>query len=1291
MKLRKRIAAALTALALMFTLTDPAALGGVLNSVGSAYASEIKQLRIAEKLPTPKATEKIDNSAFNVADMIDNSKTSVTWYEGKPTKDLNGSYKIPDTAYTSNFGYNKTYYAVVKYSPSTNNYASSQGIDFSYKLSITGETEYTITPWIEGSLICVLIDFSDYPTVKPKTEGAQFSATDTGYDSSKKDEVFFLEKNGHSIPSHTSISKIVSDYLPQNATITTQDPAISYKAPIVWTTQDGFTYDSAQKYDPMINSAIDFRIVGTVSLSNIPSGDSAYDTSYRDKVHADSISADTKYKVYASIHVAAATETIVPTFDTIPGTYNSEIAVKIKPTGEDGVSYYYYVGTDYDEVVNKQFETFKDKSHLYNPNVGILLSGVVNKKIDYYVRVVAYHEMKNYSTPGLVDKFTIYVKSSSATNIPEVHIKVDTPVGGSALDTTAELDKDNSSYDDEVLQISSFGSVIWSEPGQSNSALARYNTKYTMSVEVVPASPTFAFMRTPDVYVNGIRATGSNTGNGNFTIVYTFEKTGKLTDYKVISPGKVANVPSGTTVTKMESSYLPATVTVVGTTDSTISESCTVAWDLTTAVTETGDPYNPKIGKAQTVTITGRVKLPDYMEEDAEKIAVKAQIYVEEASKVSAPWAYPPDTVEGQGTTVFNSPQNITLESAVNSATIYYTIDSFENISDISKLANPTEAGGTKYIEPITLSGVPGKSLYYCIKAIATAPGMKQSDVSTFVYKVVIQKKQTAVPKATPEPGKYESSLSITLNTETPGAKIFYTLDPNATKASGFIEYTGPFDLTVAPNTTKTFALRCYAQAPSDSWKDSDISEDYVYTISVPKDKAAVPVPSTLDTASEKALTLTLSCATATADIYYSINKAITADYPGILYKAGTRITLNRVDNEVVSYKLYTYAKSNDPSLDNSLVKTYSYTIGVDYGVKSIEIYRRPTKYSYYMGEKLNVTGGMIKVTYDDETKSPQTVYITESMIQDFDSWVLGQQTLTVYYQGCTTAFNIVVRRRSSTTDDSKDDTGKTDDGKKDDTTGGKTDDTTDETPTDTGNSDGTVTEPTMDGSAVKGWTQLQKKIAAAAKNSRVKIYLNGNTSVPADIINTAMKKKITLEFVVDDMISWVIDTGTLKKTVASVSVGLKNKDVYIPSVLIDSAGESEITRIHTYGENKVGAVLYVKTGKKVNNRFANLFRYNDVSQQLDFADTSKIVASTGVAQVVPTVGGDYVLMYDTRTMLPGDADNSTTIDARDASAILKMVVGTMEIDDTCDFNGDGFVNAMDSSAILRSVVGLYR
>lgn len=1278
MKLRKRIAAAFTALALMFTLTDPAALGGIFDLVSEASAAEIIQLIIKDKLPMPEPGSLIQNSAFSVVQdsLVDEGRTDVKWYQGKPSYNISdGSANLAGKTAVTEFGYNKSYYAVVKYSPSTNNQASSNQIDFTYKLTKTNETEYKAKPWIEGSLICVVIDFSSYPTVKPKTlRDVEFSATVTGYDPTTKNEVYFTANNGHSFPSHSSLADIDSA-LPKKATIKTEDPDVYFEAPVVWLTKDGFTYTTSEKYDPKKVSAMDFRIQGTVSLASAAQSD-------QEKVHADSVST---FSVYATIHVDAAAETIAPTFATPPGTYGKDLSVKINPTGEQDVEYYYYVGKDYDEV--REHEMMMDDDHLYVPNKGIQLTGTTNRKVVYYVRVISYHPDKNVCDPGLIGEFTIYVKSSSATNIPEVHIKVDPPVGGQALDVTAELDDSSGSYDDEVLEISEFGSVIWSEPGQSSSALAQFNTRYTMNVEVVPASPTYAFMRTPDVYVNGVRATGSNTGNGNFTITYTFEKTGKLTDYRAVSPGKVANVPSGTTVTQMDSSYLPKTVTVVGTKDNRISETCSVTWDLTTAITDKGTPYNPKIGTAQTVTFTGKVRVPDYMEEDSAKMTVTAQIYVEEASKVPAPWSYPPDTVEGQGTTVFNSPQDISLESAVNSATIYYNIEAYENISDISKLADPTETGGTKYIEPITLSGVPGQSLYYCIKAIATAPGMKQSDVSTFVYKVVIEKKKTQTPKPTPEPGNYASSLTITLNTETPGAKIYYTLDPNATKSSGFIEYTGPFDLKVAANSTKTFALRTYAKAPNDNWKDSDISEDLIYKITVPKEKAAVPVPSVLDTASETAITLTLSCATAKADIYYSIDTPITSTYNGILYKSGTKITLKRVDNQVVTYKLYTYAKSNDPRIDDSLVKTYTYTVGKDYGVKSIEIVKRPAKYSYYMGEKLNVVGGLIKVTYIDETKAPETVYMTESMIQDFDSWVLGQQTLTVYYQGCTAAFNIVVRRRSSSSSDSDNkpsDSGK-DDGKKDDTT---TDPGTSDTDKDN-TTDGTVSDPTMVGSLVKGWTQLQKKIAAAAKNSRIVINLNGNTSVPADIINTAMKKKITLEFVVNDMLSWVVDTGALKKTVASLSVGLKTSDVYIPTVLIDSSGDSEIVRVHTYGKNKIGAVLYVKTGKKVNNRFANLFRYNEDSHLLDFVDTSKIISSTGVAQVVPANGGDYVLMLDTRTRLPGDADNSTTIDARDASAILKMCVGTMELDDTCDYNGDGFVNAIDSAAILRSVVGL--
>lgn len=1284
MKLRKRIAAAFTALALMFTLTDPAALGGLIGSSGVASAFTVKSLLVnttSTGIPVPEVGISLSSIKSNFSSNITAgtlSNVNVSWYEGSPSYGSNGRVILPANSVTE-FGYNRHYYAVAEYVLAAGNTADAGGVDIAYYVNDPinpTSSDITAKSWIgdTGSIFAVF-DFSTYQaTKKAKATGARFVPSgDPKYGfSADYTTVFFT------IPSHSK-TDVIEGLLPGTVTIDTEDKegsGLSFaNVPVTWKSGSSFTYEGTG-YDQTNVTGMTFTIVGTATVP----------TNRLNDIDTTSAGAKTKFTLKATITVDPADKVQKPSFSSENpdgSTFDKTTYIKLDLPKEDNVTYYYIVASSEDELNSLPF--IYDNDHTYYSSRGIMITGVVNKRVQSWIKVIGKHNEKQDSDV-LTGSFTVAMRSSTGSNIPEIHIIVDQPVGGQALDISAELDPSAPDYETETFEISDFGAVQW-KGGSGSSALAEYNTEYTMLVEVIPNSPNYVFLRTPDVYVNGVRCSGSTNDTGTFTIVYTFEKTGKLTDYRAVSPGKVANVSSGTTVTQMDSSYLPKTVTVVGTKDNRISETCSVTWDLTTAITDKGTPYNPKIGTAQTVTFTGKVRVPDYMEEDSAKMTVTAQIYVEEASKVPAPWSYPPDTVEGQGTTVFNSPQDISLESAVNSATIYYNIEAYENISDISKLADPTETGGTKYIEPITLSGVPGQSLYYCIKAIATAPGMKQSDVSTFVYKVVIEKKKTQTPKPTPEPGNYASSLTITLNTETPGAKIYYTLDPNATKSSGFIEYTGPFDLKVAANSTKTFALRTYAKAPNDNWKDSDISEDLIYKITVPKEKAAVPVPSVLDTASETAITLTLSCATAKADIYYSIDTPITSTYNGILYKSGTKITLKRVDNQVVTYKLYTYAKSNDPRIDDSLVKTYTYTVGKDYGVKSIEIVKRPAKYSYYMGEKLNVVGGLIKVTYIDETKAPETVYMTESMIQDFDSWVLGQQTLTVYYQGCTAAFNIVVRRRSSSSSDSDNkpsDSGK-DDGKKDDTT---TDPGTSDTDKDN-TTDGTVSAPTMVGSLVKGWTQLQKKIAAAAKNSRIVINLNGNTSVPADIINTAMKKKITLEFVVNDMLSWVVDTGALKKTVASLSVGLKTSDVYIPTVLIDSSGDSEIVRVHTYGKNKIGAVLYVKTGKKVNNRFANLFRYNEDSHQLDFVDTSKIISSTGVAQVVPANGGDYVLMLDTRTRLPGDADNSTTIDARDASAILKMCVGTMELDDTCDYNGDGFVNAIDSAAILRSVVGL--
>ena len=70
---------------------------------------------------------------------------------------------------------------------------------------------------------------------------------------------------------------------------------------------------------------------------------------------------------------------------------------------------------------------------------------------------------------------------------------------------------------------------------------------------------------------------------------------------------------------------------------------------------------------------------------------------------------------------------------------------------------------------------------------------------------------------------------------------------------------------------------------------------------------------------------------------------------------------------------------------------------------------------------------------------------------------------------------------------------------------------------------------------------------------------------------------------------------------------------------------------------------------------------------------------------------GDYVAMLCEFSDRPGDMDNDGIMNAKDASAILKDIVGLEPGKNPlmADFNGDGKVNAMDASAILKRIVGL--
>ena len=67
-----------------------------------------------------------------------------------------------------------------------------------------------------------------------------------------------------------------------------------------------------------------------------------------------------------------------------------------------------------------------------------------------------------------------------------------------------------------------------------------------------------------------------------------------------------------------------------------------------------------------------------------------------------------------------------------------------------------------------------------------------------------------------------------------------------------------------------------------------------------------------------------------------------------------------------------------------------------------------PSKIEYIQNyEEIDLTGGTIEITYNDETK--EEIKIQKEMISGFDNSKIGTQTITVEYEGYKTEFNVVI------------------------------------------------------------------------------------------------------------------------------------------------------------------------------------------------------------------------------------------------------------------------------------------
>lgn len=224
-----------------------------------------------------------------------------------------------------------------------------------------------------------------------------------------------------------------------------------------------------------------------------------------------------------------------------------------------------------------------------------------------------------------------------------------------------------------------------------------------------------------------------------------------------------------------------------------------------------------------------------------------------------------------------------------------------------------------------------------------------------------------------------------------------------------------------------------------------------------------------------------------------------------------------------------------------------------------------------------------------------------------------------------------------------------------------------------------TEPRPSIDGKSMS-WAEISVELAKRQDGSTVKIMLNGAYEVPADVIRVIAGKKLHIEFVADSIKSWLTDGAKISAvTAADLSAVLGSAD---RSALRGISGAD----LRVSG-TKIPADLKLSFRKEFAGQFANV--YKPANGKLVFHGCAKLGADG--AAIIPGADseGEYVVMVCEFSDMPGDINNDGVLNALDASAVLKCVVGISQGANPLmgDFNKDGTVNAIDASDILKWII----
>ena len=227
-------------------------------------------------------------------------------------------------------------------------------------------------------------------------------------------------------------------------------------------------------------------------------------------------------------------------------------------------------------------------------------------------------------------------------------------------------------------------------------------------------------------------------------------------------------------------------------------------------------------------------------------------------------------------------------------------------------------------------------------------------------------------------------------------------------------------------------------------------------------------------------------------------------------------------------------------------------------------------------------------------------------------------------------------------------------------------------------------TNPAVDGKEMS-WSDVKNEISKLGEGAEATLDLNGNTTVPKDVIKAIAEKNAVVTIKVNGTFSWTIDGSKLTES------DIKGIDFDVDVVTV-SGTETLRGTVGTgfkIGEITEKAQLNIRFRAAQSGKFANLYKKD--GEKLTFIDNVKIDENGNASGLEVHEKGEYAVMLGEFSDRQGDMNNDGVMNAKDALAVLKHSAKLEAGKNTAvaDLNGDGIINAKDALIILKKAAGL--